>query len=110
MTTSSDLSERLTLQQRSSSVDAAGQRVHAWADVATVWASVKVKSARDFSAADAPQASSMVSIRIRNRAGVTGTMRVVWRGVTYDIVGEPGLVDRQWLQFDAASGVRDARQ
>jgi SPP1 family predicted phage head-tail adaptor len=104
------LDQRITLQQRSAAKDAAGQRVQAWSDVAEVWASVRVKSARDFEAAAADQASSLISVRIRQRPGVSGTMRISWRGVAYDIVGEPGLVDRQWLQFDAASGVRDARQ
>lgn len=110
MTTSADLDQRLTLQAPPASRDAAGQKLQAWVDVATVWASIKVRSGRDFAAADAPQASSTISVRIRLRAGVTGAMRVVWRGQPFDIVGEPLPVDRQWLQFDAATGVRDAKQ
>ncbi len=109
MPTATTLTERVTLQQRSASVDALGQQSTSWTDVATVWAEVKPLSARDFQAAEQTQASSSIRVHIRNRAGVVATMRIQWDGRPWDIVGEPLPVDHTWLRFDATSGVRDAR-
>lgn len=109
MPSSSTLTERITLQQRSASVDALGQQSTSWSDVATVWAEVLPLSARDFQAAEQTQASSTIRVHIRQRAGVAATMRIQWDGRAWDIVGEPLPIARTWLRFDAVSGVRDAR-
>lgn len=103
-----NLSRRITLQTRAVSVDALGQESTAWTDTATVWADIKPLSARDFQAADQAQAGSTVRVHIRKRA-VLATMRIMWDGRPWDIVGEPLLINRDMLRFDAATGVRDGR-
>lgn len=108
MPTSSDLDQRITLQQRIVAADALGQPSTTWQDVATVWAQVRPVGGRDFQAADQAQASSTVRVHIRKRGGVVATMRMLWAGRAWDMVGEPLPVDRQWLRFDASTGVRDA--
>lgn len=108
MPTSASLDQRITLQQRVVAPDALGQPATTWQDVATVWAQVRPVSARDFQAADQAQASSTIRVHIRVRFGIAATMRILWSGRAWDIIGEPLLVDRQWLRFDASTGVRDA--
>ncbi len=108
MPTAADLDQRLTLQQRAAGTPGLGHTSLTWQDVATVWASVRPVHARDFQAADQAQASSTVRVHIRRRAGVVATMRILWDGRPWDIVGEPLPVDREWLRFDATTGVRDA--
>ena len=104
------LDQRITLQQRSTSVDALGQGVETWIDVATVWASAQPLRGREFFAAGAMQSEASVRFRIRYRAGVTGAMRVLWRSVAHALVAEPIDVDggRHTLELMAAAGVRDS--
>ena len=109
MPSAGDLDQRITLQQRSTALDALGQATESWVDVATVWASAQPLRGREFFAAGAMQSEASVRFRIRHRAGVTGAMRVLWRGVAHALVAEPIDVDggRHTLELMAAAGVRD---
>lgn len=104
-----ELTERVTIQRRDTAVDGLGQGATTWVDVDTVWARVRVLSARDFQAAEQAQASTAIRVEIRIGLAVTSAMRVWWDGRAWDIVGEPMPIDRTWLRIDAQSGVRDAR-
>lgn len=103
-------SQRITVQQRASTVDAHGQGVETWSDVDTVWASAQPLRGREFFAAGAMQSEASVRFRIRYRADITGAMRVLWRGVAHALVAEPMDVDggRHTLELMAAAGVRDS--
>ncbi len=105
-----DLNQLVTLQQPSTSVDALGQRVLGWADVATVWARAQPLRGREFFAAGQVQSEASVKFTLRWLAGVTGQMRVVWRGLPHAIVAEPMDVDgrQRWLELMCAAGVRDS--
>jgi SPP1 family predicted phage head-tail adaptor len=105
--TASDLGSRITIQQRQSGIDAAGQESLTWVDWATVWASVKRVRAADYSAAAQEQAMGVVSIVIRYRDGLTSPMRVMIDGMPWDITGEPIALSPGLVRFEAVTGVRD---
>lgn len=104
------LDQRITLQQRSTVLDALGQATESWVDVATVWASAQPLRGREFFAAGAMQSEASVRFRIRHRAGVTGAMRVLWRDVPHAIVAPSIDVDggRHTLELMCSAGVRDS--
>jgi SPP1 family predicted phage head-tail adaptor len=79
------LDQRITLQARSASRDAMGGEVVTWADVATVWAAAEPLRGREYFAAQQVQAETQIRFRIRYRAGIVLTMRVLWRAQPYDI-------------------------
>lgn len=72
-----DLNNRVTLQQQSATVDALGQPVTTWSDLAYVWADVKFQSGSESLKANAQVATSKCSLRIRYRTGLTSAMRVM---------------------------------
>lgn len=104
------LDQRITLQQPNASVDALGQRVETWADVAELWARAQPLRGREFFAAGQVQSEASVKFTIRWREGVAGHMRVVWRGVPHAIVAEPMDVDGQRVELEllCAAGIRDS--
>lgn len=104
------LNQRVTLQQRTAGVDALGQELTTWSDVATVWAEVQPLRGREYFAAGQMQATVDVRIRIRWRAGVVPSMRALWRGQPHEIVSviEPDGA-KSMLELMCVSGVRDGR-
>ena len=109
MLNAGELDQRITVQSPSATVDALGQRVEAWANVATLWAKATPLRGREFFAAGAMQSEAVVRFTIRWRSGIDGTMRVLWRGVPHAIVAEPMDVDggKHTLEMMCAAGVRD---
>ncbi len=104
-----DLREQVTLQLRTAGTDAHGQESTTWTDVATVWAKAEPLRGRDFFAAGQTQSGVTTRFAIRWRADLTGVHRVLWRGVPYDIDGQPIDVDgrRHTLELMCTTGVRD---
>jgi SPP1 family predicted phage head-tail adaptor len=104
----SAFTQRIALQIPETALDARGQRVLGWMEVAQVWAQAQPLRGREFFAAGALQSQVEVRFRIRWRPGVDGTMRVIWRGVPYAIVGEPIDVDgaRHTLELMCMSGAK----
>lgn len=104
------LDQRITLQQRAAGVDALGQEAAAWTDAVTVWAAAEPLRGREYFAAAQTQSAVDVRFRIRWRAGVAASMRVLWRGVAHDITAviEPRGA-RQELELMCTSGVKDGR-
>lgn len=111
MLNAGDLDQRVTVQSPSASVDALGQRVETWADVATVWAQATPLRGREFFAAGAMQSEAAVRFRLRYRTDITGAMRVVWRTVPHAIVAEPMDVDggKHTLELMCSAGIRDGQ-
>lgn len=74
------LRERVVIQKEVVSRDSFGAEVNPWQDVATVWASVRpgASGERFISAADQMQATITHTVRIRQRAGVSPKMRLLW--------------------------------
>ena len=80
------LRERVTVQQASESRNALGETVLSWATFAERWASVEGVSSRESLAYGQQQISVSHRVRLRYLAGLTQSMRLVWRGRTLEIV------------------------
>lgn len=80
------LNVRVTIQQLGGDVDALGQPVPTWSDLATVWANVAHTSGIETIKADALTSVVRASIRIRYRTDITTGMRAIAGGYTYNIV------------------------
>lgn len=94
--------ERVTLQSRSTTRDAAGGKTAGWNDLGTdpeVWADVRYISGVEAIKADAMTSMKRASIRIRFRSDVDETMRVVHRGVALEIRAALPSDDRAWLNL-----------
>ena len=91
------LNQRVTLQQATVTQDAAGELVPAWADFATVWASVVDISGREYVAAAAVQNTAQTKITIRYLVGITPAMRAVHGSDIYNIEAVLGQDKRTLL-------------
>ena len=86
MSNAGSLRERVTVQQASESRNALGETVLSWATFAERWASVEGVSSRESLAYGQQQISVSHRVRLRYLAGLTQSMRLVWRGRTLEIV------------------------
>lgn len=102
------LDQRVTLQSRSVTIDAAGQDVITWIDVVTVWAQVQALRGREFFAAAQTQQEQTVKVRIRFRE-VLQTWRLVWRGRNHDITGVIPVGRNDMVEIMCIQGVKDGR-
>lgn len=66
--------------------DSAGNRRVQWITDYTVYAAARDVSGREFWEAAAHQMECTITMVLRYLDGVTGDMRVLWRGELYDIV------------------------
>lgn len=103
------LDQRVTLQSRSVATDANGQDTITWVDVATVWAQCQALRGREFFAAAQVQQEQTVKVRIRYRADVVQTMRLVWQGRAHDITGVVPVGRKEMLEIMCLQGVKDGR-
>lgn len=109
-----DLDQFITLQQRASGVDALGNANGAWENVSgltDIRAKVDTRPGQDFFAAGQDQATYPATFRIRYRETITSTMRVVWRGQVFEIVGQPINVKGANVAIDlqCIAGQKDGR-
>lgn len=106
------LNQRVTFQQKTASSNAIGEDVGAFADVCTVWAEARPLRGREFFTANQMQHAVDVRFIIRERAGLSSDMRVIWKGNPYDITGLiPGTGPYiGFLEITAVNGVRNGRQ
>ena len=79
------LKNKVTIQAKTDTVDAIGQPINTWVDVATVWADIRYLSGLESIKSDADVSIAKVSIRVRYRADIKPSMRVVCEGVIYHI-------------------------
>jgi len=81
------LDRRITIESRTQTQGAYGELVNAWTTLATPWANVYSGGGREFVAAKQVNAEISIQFQIRWRGDVTDTMRVLWDGKYFDIVG-----------------------
>lgn len=91
------LRHRITIQNKSTTQDAAGEESNAYTDIAAtpvVWATVTAIAAQERFVGGAEQQMATVThrVRIRYRTDLSNRMRVVWEGRALDIEG---------IQYDA---------
>ena len=80
------LRHRVTIQRLTITQGTAGEVVESWSDVATVYAAVEPLSGREFWQAQQVAAESQIRVRIRYRAGLDTTMRVIHDDRTLEIL------------------------
>lgn len=78
------LNDRIAIQRRPPGGNL-GHPSNDWTDVARVWANIRFGSGAEAIRAGQIVSLASVSIRIRWREGITAGMRVVNKGVAYDI-------------------------
>ena len=66
--------------------NALGETVLSWSDSSSVWASVEGMSAREALTAGQQNLTVTHRVRMRYLPGLTGQMRLSWRGRTLEIV------------------------
>lgn len=104
------LRHRVTIQRQTQTQNAqTGELTVAWTDVATVWAAVEPISAREFIAAQEPNAKITARVTIRYRGGIDASMRLIHRGRRYNIQGVLEDMDsgREYLTLPVSEGVND---
>lgn len=109
MSLSITLNKRVTLQQLTTTQDAAGQPgADGWVNVIAegdgkIWAGIRDISGRDFVAAGGAQNSVSTVITIRFRSGVRAAMRVLYGDDIYKIEAVLGADNRR-LQLACSRG------
>jgi SPP1 family predicted phage head-tail adaptor len=85
-----------------------GEMLDTWIAYANVWAQIVPMSAREFIASAAEQSEVRGRIVIRYRDDIDATMRVVYRGKFYEILGvmEDDVSMREHLTLMVGEGVR----
>lgn len=80
------LRNRITIEQKTETIDALGDAVNTWATVKTVWAEVLNQSGREFISAREQNSELTHLITIRYLSGVNSKMRVNHGGNYYNIL------------------------
>jgi len=80
------MDQRITLQRATATPDGAGGVTQAWGDLATVWAAVEARTARESLSDGRVTAAYVARFTIYNR-DVQETDRIIWNGETYNIRG-----------------------
>ena len=88
--------------------DSNGDVTTGWQTIARPWAAIEPLSARDFIAAQAQQSEVRGRITIRRRENINASMRILHRGLAYQILGvlndpESGL---EYQTLPVAEGVK----
>lgn len=91
--------ERVTIKTRTNTVDAHGQPVATYTELATVWAKRSPQSAKEATAANQTVAANISTFHIRYRADITESDRLVWNDWNHDITGIEILGANEFLRI-----------
>lgn len=81
------LRHKVTLQSLTTGQDSAGAATESWSNFATsIWASVEPLSGREYFQAQQVASETSIRVRIRYRAGIVPTMRVVYGSRKFEIL------------------------
>ena len=83
------LRHRVTIQSVSEVQNSIGEAIETWSTFAEAWARIDPLSGREILAANQLDEPVSAKLRMRYLLGVTGKMRVVYDGKTYNIRGAP---------------------
>jgi SPP1 family predicted phage head-tail adaptor len=82
-----------------------GEPGHDWVEIAKPWANIRFLNGREFAAAGGEVSKATVSVRVRYRADVIASMRVVYRSAIYDIVAVlPDESGREFIDLACTTG------
>lgn len=106
-----EFNQRITLQQKTVTRNGIGEEVFTWSDVVTTWAKVMPLRGNAFYTANQEQHVIDARFLIRERSGLSVGMRLLWKGVPYDITNLiPGTDQYQGtIEINAINGVKDGR-
>lgn len=99
------MDRRITLQHRSLTPDAHGQKVVGYITYAEVWAQRLDVTARERLASQQVIAESSCRFRLRYRNDVVATDRVLCEGVTYNITPPTEIGRREGIEILASAVV-----
>ena len=80
------LTNKITIEHYSESIDSFGDSIKTWSEFAPAWAEIITQSGKEFTTAREQHATLSAVIKIRYMAGVTTAMRVNDSGVFYNIL------------------------
>lgn len=102
------LRHRVTIESRSSSLDAAGQQLRSWSTFGTVYAGIRPLSGREGVLAEAVQSAVTHEVTIRYLSGVNATMRVNFGGRYFAIHAVRNTDERnREMVLDCVEGLAD---
>lgn len=104
---SGKLTDRITIQSKTSAQDAFGQEIHTWSDMVSVWAWVKFTNGAEFIDGGAEHAETQASIRIRWRTDLNTSMRIIFRAKTYNIKAVLPSAGREYVDLAVSEGLND---
>ena len=94
-----ELDKEITLQAPSGAPDGYGQAAPTYADIATVWASYKPATLREYCASRAAEAAVDATFRIRWRSDVQAGWRILFGSLVYDIQSYAEIGRREGLEI-----------
>lgn len=107
------LNRQITIQAKQAGVDAAGQPLDVWTDVATVWANVKGETGMASIRKTLPRDGVAMSLdaysfRVRFMTGIVAGMRVLYEGTAFDILQvRMDYAGRIWTDLVCEAGRHD---
>ena len=91
------LNRRIVIERPTLTQDDTGAYTTVWTQIASPWADIRYVSGLEAVRSDAPVSISKASMRIRRRAGVDATCRVLYDGKVFDV--KAVLPDEQGREF-----------
>lgn len=101
------LTDRITIQHKTSVQDSFGQPIYTWTDLASVWAWVKFTNGLEYNSGGGEQAETNASMRIRWRTDLNTSMRVLFKTKTYNIKAVLPSSDRDYIDLAVNEGLND---
>ena len=102
---SSDFNRKIKLQSLVNTPTDTGGFTSAWVDVADIWAKIKNASGTELIHADQLGATAYSDFTIRYRSNITESMRIVYRGINYQVRHINNLEEADlWLIVKAERG------
>jgi SPP1 family predicted phage head-tail adaptor len=100
------LNRKIELQQLVKTPTATGGFTQSWVSVATLWAKIKNTSGSELLHADQLGATSFSDFIIRYRANINELMKIVYRGIDYQVRHINNIEEADlWLIVKAEKGV-----
>jgi SPP1 family predicted phage head-tail adaptor len=109
------LNQRITVQQRTLTLDGYGQELNTWTNVATVWANVKPISGREKMRGMAIESQLTHTVLVRYREAfmppkTVDAYRINYEGRIFNITAARDLEeDREYIIFDCTEGSLDGQ-
>lgn len=80
-----DLRHRLRIEERNDTEDDFGEPIPSWSEVATVWGILEPLTGREREGGEGLDSTVDHRARIRDLAGLTADMRILWDSRTFEI-------------------------